>query len=166
MHEEPVRDEHSWPSTWSKAKQDFEVRKIFITKLSQWLRKLWWSNVVVTGPQIMMLYMHIYYCVLRGLRAARFCDLRAPTMHPFFASACAVCAPRNFGEMRSPSCALLLLALLFMLVFATCVLSKTKYLASMFPSLQFQHHEGWAKLCDISNTLRITLFQKGPTLRN
>jgi hypothetical protein len=34
-------------------------------------------------------------CALRGLRAARFCDSRAPAMRSFFfASACAVCAPR------------------------------------------------------------------------
>jgi hypothetical protein len=29
----------------------------------------------------MMLYMHIYYCALRGLRAARFSELRVPTSH-------------------------------------------------------------------------------------
>jgi hypothetical protein len=32
----------------------------------------------------MMLYMHIYYCALRGLRAARFCDSRAPAMRSCF----------------------------------------------------------------------------------
>jgi len=29
----------------------------------------------------MMLYVHIYYCALRGLRAACFGELRVPTLH-------------------------------------------------------------------------------------
>jgi len=37
--------------------------------------------------------MHIYYCALRGLRAARFCDsASAPAMRSFFASVRERCA--------------------------------------------------------------------------
>jgi hypothetical protein len=50
-------------------------------------------------------------------------------------------------------------ALLYMLVFASRVLSKTKYLVSMFQWLQFRHHAGWATLHEISNTLRIILYR-------
>ena len=35
----------------------------------------------------MMLYMYIYYCTLRGLRAARFCDSASASRYAhFFAS--------------------------------------------------------------------------------
>jgi hypothetical protein len=49
--------------------------------------------------------------------------------------------------------------LLYMLIFASCVLSKTKYLASIFQWLQFRHHAGWAKLHEISNTLQTILYR-------
>jgi hypothetical protein len=42
------------------------------------------NNIIETGNSVplytMMLYMHIYYCALRGLRAARFGKLRVPTL--------------------------------------------------------------------------------------
>jgi hypothetical protein len=40
---------------------------------------------------VMMLYMHIYYCALRGLHAARFGELRVPgDLAHFVAVACAL----------------------------------------------------------------------------
>ncbi|KAJ8580002.1 hypothetical protein M405DRAFT_92593 [Rhizopogon salebrosus TDB-379] len=67
--------------------------------------------------------------------------------------------------MRPPVMNSFACALLYMLVFASRVLSKTKYLASMFQWLQFRHHAGWAKLHEISNTLRIILYRVHTSFR-
>jgi hypothetical protein len=65
-----------------------------------------WRTITISGlhPWIsdglqgagMMLYMHIYYCALRGLRAARFCDSRAPAVRSFFLLVLARSARRAF----------------------------------------------------------------------
>jgi len=57
----------------------------YISTEELWLRMVLGSFRWL-GMLPMMLYMHIYYCTLHGLRAARFCDsVSAPAMRAFFA---------------------------------------------------------------------------------